>query len=221
MVKVITIEREFGSGGGAIAAALAEKLNWKLWDQAITGELAKRLKCNVAAVEKREERLDPAFYRLMKTFMRGSYEAGMQGSGLDLLDADHLVRLSEKVISSIAEQGNCVIVGRGAPWFVRDRTDCLNVFVFARPEDKVRRLRKLGRSTEEAQELVETVDRERAAFIKKYFGKDWPSRELYHLMVNSSIGQAHTLDTILEMKSRLDGIPSSLADLNQGVAAVT
>ena len=80
MINVVTIEREYGAGAPAIAEGLAKRLGWTLWDNELTCAIARRLKCDVAAVEKREERLDPAFYRLAKIFMRGSYESSFIGS---------------------------------------------------------------------------------------------------------------------------------------------
>src|SRR5690242_7765046 len=71
MIRVITVEREYGSGGGVVAKKLADYLGWRLWDHAITCEIAKRLRCDISAVEQREERCDTTFYRLLKTFMRG------------------------------------------------------------------------------------------------------------------------------------------------------
>jgi len=197
VVNILTIEREFGSGAAAIAKALAERLGWTLWDHEITCEIAKRLKCDVASVEQREERLDPTFYRLAKIFMRGSYEESFTGGGLELLDAEHLARLFEKVVKDIAGRGRCIIVGRGAPWFLRQRSDAFHVFVYASTEEKIRRLTAIGKSREEAEHLIETVDRERAAFIRKFYGRVWPQRDLYHVMLNSEMGDNAAVDLIL------------------------
>jgi len=71
------------------------------------------------------------------------------------------------------------------------------VFIYAPFDEKIRRERRAGRSAAEATQLVETVDRERAAFIKKYFDKEWPDRQLYHLMINSGLGDERVVQTIL------------------------
>ena len=73
-MRVITIDREYGSGGGEIAAQLAKRLGWKLWDQRLTDEIARRLDCERRTVEEREEHRDPVMYRLFKSFLRGSFE---------------------------------------------------------------------------------------------------------------------------------------------------
>jgi cytidylate kinase len=197
MIRIITIEREYGSGAAAIAQKLADRLGWKLWDRDITCAIAKRLRCDVKSVEQREERLDPAFYRLVKAFMRGSYEDSMGAGNIELLDAEHLAKLFERVILDVSANGNCVIVGRGAPYFLRDRDDVFSVFLYAPIEEKMRRLAAIGKSHEEAEEAIERVDRERAAFIKKYFGRTWPFRELYHMMLNTRFGDEMVMDLML------------------------
>jgi cytidylate kinase len=198
MIRVLSIEREFGSGGGGIAQAIADRLGWAFWDHGITCEIARRLKCDIAAVERREERLDPTFYRLMKAFMRGSYEGSIEsGGGMELLDAEHLAMHFEKLVNDIANKGKAVIVGRGAAWFLRERTDAMHVFIYAPHHEKFRRLLSQGRSEEEATRLLETVDKERSAFVKKYYGKDWPDRQLYDLFINSRIGDEAVISTVL------------------------
>ncbi len=211
MINVITIEREYGAGGGTIARMLSERLGWSLWDREITNEIARRLNCDVHSVEEREERLDPTYYRLLKVFMRGSYEASFSGSNLELLDADGLFRLFETVVKEIAARGNCVIVGRASSYYLRDSGNALRTFIYAPHDDKIRRLTSQGTSREEAEELVLTVDKERAAFVKKYHGKAWPLRELYHLMINSQVGDELVLKTILTEMELLNGKVSTLS----------
>src|ERR1700690_3599067 len=77
MIRIITVEREFGAGGAAIAEKIAERLGWKLWDQALTAEIARLAQVDRASVERLDERCDPLFYRLMKVFIRGSYERSL------------------------------------------------------------------------------------------------------------------------------------------------
>ena len=211
MIKTIAIEREYGSGAAAIGKALADRLGWTLWDREITCEVARRLKCDVQSVEQREERPDPTFYRLVKVFMRGSYEESLQGGGrLELLDAEHLALLFEKLATDIAAKGNSVIIGRGAPWFLRNRDDTLRVFVYASVEEKIRRLKAQGKTQSEAEDLIASVDRQRASFVKQYYGANWPERYLYHLMINSSVGNEAVIKLILSEMDLL-GASSRLA----------
>jgi cytidylate kinase len=204
VINVIAVEREYGSGAGTIAQKLADRLGWSLWDRQFTFEIARRLKCDVTAVEQREERLDSTFYRLAKIFMRGSFEQAYTGGGLELLDAEGLARCFEKIVNDVAERGNCVMVGRGSPHFLRDRPETFRVFIYAPYQEKLRRLLALGNKREEAEQLLETVDEERAAFVKRYYNKTWPSRDLYHLMINSIVGDQMVIDTILTEINMLD-----------------
>jgi cytidylate kinase len=197
VIRTVTIEREYGSGAGAIAKKLAARLKWTLWDEKITQEVAKRLKCDVRAVEQREEKPDSTFYRLMKVFMRGSYEERFSGSGTELLDAESLSSLFETVIKDVAGRSPCVIVGRAAPWFLRERDDNMGLFIFAPYHEKLRRLLAIGKTQDEAEEQLEHMDEDRAAFVKRYYGKNWPQRDLYHLMINSIIGDEAVIDLAL------------------------
>ena len=154
-------------------------------------------------MERLDERCDSRFYRLMKVFMRGSYERSLPVAGLETFDADSMVAFMAPVIQGAAAEGNCVIVGRGAPYFLRGREDAFHVFIYAPWEEKIRRVRLSGKSEEEALELVSTIDQERATFIQRYFGKEWPNRHQYHLMINSKIGDELVVNTILNEVSAL------------------
>jgi cytidylate kinase len=200
MVNIITIEREYGCGGGDIAQKVAQQLGWKLWDQWLTEEIARLAHCPKAVVEAREERNDPLYYRLFKSFMRGSYEGSINAPKLNLVDSETILRVTRRVVEHAAERGNCVIVGRGSQQFLKNRPDTLRVFLYAPREDKVRRLLARGKSEREAEELVDTVDRERADFIQKYFNVEWPDRAIYHSMMNTTIGDEAVVRMILEFK---------------------
>lgn len=196
VIRIITIEREYGSGARDIARELAHRLAWKLWDDRLTEEIARLAHCKQSAVRMREERRDPVYYRLFKSFAMGSYEGSPDASSVEMLDADSIVRLSERVVEQAAEEGNCVIVGRGSQHFLRSRGDTLRFFLYASAQDKTRRLVEEGKTETDAQALVGTVDRERAAFIRKYFHAEWPNRSLYHAMLNTAGGNEMVIRAI-------------------------
>jgi len=199
MFRIITIEREYGSGAAEIAKRLASRLGWKLWDRELTEEIARVARVDTAAVSKCEERVDGRFQRLVKVFWRGSYE---RSTNLDFeysFDADRMVEIGERVMHEIASQGNCVIVGRGAPYHLRERPDAFHVFLYAPRAEKLRRI----------QRLVETVDRERIEFVKHYFGADWPTRSLYNLMINTLIGNEKVIEVVLNTMKTLEERSSS------------
>ena len=201
-IRVITLEREYGSGGGVIAEKVAARLGWKLWDQSLTEEIARRLDCECSAVEEHEERRDPAYYRLLKSFMRGSFEGSLNAPRLKMVDTECVREVVQKILPGIAEAGNCVIVGRGSAYYLGSRPDAFHVFIYAPFQDKVRRLLSRGKSEKEAIELAETVDRDRADFIKQYFNVEWPGRHRFHLMVNSGMGDEVAVEVILDVAAR-------------------
>src|SRR5208283_462537 len=130
MKRIVVIEREFGAGAGAIADKLAHRLGWKLLDHALTEEIAKLAKASPEACKECEERVDPWLYRLAKVFWRGSHERSVTLPDAEIVDADCLICLTQEVIKKAAEAGQCVIVGRAAAYFLRERTDTFYAFLY-------------------------------------------------------------------------------------------
>jgi cytidylate kinase len=93
-----------------------------------------------------------------------------------------IANTAEKVVREAAREGNCVIVGRRSAYYLQSNPDAFHVLVYAPFEEKLHRLRSMGKSAEEAHLLA---DQERAAYIRRYFKVEWPLREIYHLMINS------------------------------------
>jgi len=209
MYSVITVEREFGCGGSEISAQLAERLGWTLWDHALTEAIAKLADVDCAAVEQRQEKVDSTFHRLAKVFWRGSYERSVAQTGSDFFDADCMVEMAGQVMQKAAAAGKCVIVGRGAPYFLREHPDAFHVFLYAPYAEKLRRLRETGSPIAgNPEELLNTVDRDRIAFVKRYFNADWPTRSLYHLMLNTAVGDEIVIATILDAMRALERKPT-------------
>ena len=204
MINVITIDREYGSGAAGIASKLAQRLGWKLWDELLTIEIARIMGCDCPTVEEREERRDALHYRLFKAFMRGSFEGTLNAQRVKIVDADCIREASERVVLEAAKQGNCVIVGRGSAYYLQSNPAAFHVFVYAPLEEKVQRLIGMGKSEDEAYLLAETVDQDRASYIKQYFKVEWPSRHNYQLMLNSSLGDEAVVEVILESIAILD-----------------
>ncbi|MGB6384951.1 MAG: cytidylate kinase-like family protein [Terriglobales bacterium] len=211
MIRIVTLEREFGCGGGGIACELARHLGWKLWDQQLTSAIAQRAQVAESAVALCDERVDSRLYRLAKTFWRGSYERGMAMTAAHAFDTDRMMAMVEEIMHSIATEGNAVIVGRGAPFFLREREDTFRVFTYAPHDEKIRRVLEMGKSREEAEDLVENVDKERMAYIKHYFNADWPTRALYHMMINTVVGNENVIATILNGMQTLEAHPAETA----------
>jgi cytidylate kinase len=107
------------------------------------------------------------------------------------------------------QEGNSVIVGRGAPYFLREQADAFHVFLYAPRAEKIRRLLHGGSTRAEAEENVDSVDRQRITFVKHYFDADWPTRSLYHLMINTAIGNEAVIQTILDTMHLVEGRPKA------------
>jgi cytidylate kinase len=207
MIRIVTVEREYGSGAGVVAQHLAQRLGWKLWDQSLTDEIARQMECPGQTVQEREERRDPLHYRLFKAFMRGSFEGTVNAARLKMVDADCIVDVTRKIVTTIAAEGHAVMVGRGSAYYLQGRPDAYHVFVYAPFEEKVRRLQATGKSEQEAIDLAETVDRDRAEYIKQYFNIEWPARHCFHLMINSVMGDERVVQNILGSVSIFENQP--------------
>jgi len=209
MFRLITIEREYGCGGGAIAAELASQLGWKLWDHLITEEIARLANVDCSAVMRCDERMDSRLHRLAKSFWRGSYERNSAALGSQVFDTDRMMSMMQETMNKIAREGNAVVVGRGAPYLLREDPSAFHVFLYAPRAEKIRRTMAEDNSEEEAIDLVDSVDRERVAYVKHYFNADWPTRSLYHLMVNTAVGNAAVVHTVLDTMRLVEGLPKA------------
>src|SRR5579863_8713857 len=208
MFRIITIEREFGSGAARIAVQLASRLGWKVWDKLLTDEIARIAKVDPSAVKRCDERMDSRLHRLAKVFWRGSYERNSPLSS-QMFDTDRMMTMMQEIMDRIGREGNAVIVGRGAPYFLREHPDAFHVFLYAPRAEKIRRTIGEGYSEQEADEMVNTIDRERIAYVKHYFNADWPTRSLYHLMLNTAVGNEPVISTVLDTMRLVEGRPKA------------
>jgi cytidylate kinase len=194
-IRNITIDREVGCGGVEIAAQVARRLNWKLIDKCLIHDIAKMAQVDEEAVKKLDEHPDPLLTRISRLFWGGGAERGVASP--DYFDCKKMTELTHSVFLQAAEEGHRVIVGRGAPYHLAGREDTFHVFLYAPRDFKIERVRKYCTSGQHAEQVIDTADRERAAFIKQHFHIDWPERHVYHLMVNTALGEDAAVDTIL------------------------
>jgi len=209
MFRLVTIEREYGCGGATIAAQLADRLGWKLWDHLLTEEIARLANVECAAVMRCDERMDSRLHRLAKSFWRGSYERNSAAIGSQVFDTDCMMSMMQETMNKIAREGNAVVVGRGAPYLLRESPNAFHVFLYAPRSEKIRRVMVEGHSREDAEEQVDSVDRERIAYVKHYFNADWPTRSLYHVMLNTAVGNEPVVQTILDTMRLVEGRPKA------------
>jgi cytidylate kinase len=218
MFRLITIEREYGCGAASIAAQLADHLGWKLWDHLLTEEIARAAQVDPSAVKRCDERMDSRFHRFAKTFWRGSYERSATLGG-QMFDTDCMMEMMQETMNRIGREGDAVIVGRGAPYFLRENPCAFHVFLYAPRSEKIRRIVADGHSEQDAIEQVDSVDRERIAYVKHYFNADWPTRSLYHVMLNTAVGNEPVIQTILDTMHLVEGRPKATDYENPNVSA--
>ena len=197
MFNVITISREYGSGGGTLAQLLANRLGWKLVNESLLTEVAKRAKVNPEIVARYDECVDPWFHRLVKGLWQGGYEGLATTVDTRTMDSESMARLAGEIIREAAELGKCVIVGRGAQCILRRRHDVFHVSVFGPHHQKIQRMRGRLAPGMDAERFMEETDRRRAAYIRRFYGEDWKDRRLYHLVISSALGIETVADTIL------------------------
>lgn len=198
MIRVITISREYGSGGGSIGRFLASRLNWKLVDAPLITEIARIARIDPALAERYDEETDPWFQRVVKALWHGGFEGAATADGAGTpVDADAIAAIWHKILLESAEIGNCVTVGRGGQCLLQDRDDAFHVSVYAPMEERIERLRQRLPAGSNFEAIARENDRKRAAYIQRHFGQDWTNRHLYNLMLCSSMGIEKACDTIL------------------------
>jgi Cytidylate kinase-like family len=215
MIRAVTIEREFGCGGSEIAAKLAGLLGWKLWDHELIQEIARLTNSTPQAVEQREWKNDPAVYRIFKSFLRGAFEGGLPPTHrLELLDARRIATVSELAVSRALSDGPCVIVGRGSQYFLRNRGDVFRTFLYASRTFKIHRLITAGTPQETAITDVDTIDRDRAAFVKRYLNLNWPEIHLYDAMFNTEKGDSFVAEMLAHCVQQVTGRASVVPEFS-------
>jgi len=204
MKQLLLIDQEYGAGAITIGEKIAKRLNWNFFDQVLTDEIARLAKIPAEVCQRRLERNDPVLQRLVNVIWRGSFDRNLPSPDLAILDSRRLASLVQQVIEQTAEKKPCVIIGRGAPYFLHNRTDTFCVFLYASRELKYRRVLKRVGNEAEAIHLVDTIDEDRRKFIKHHFGHEWPNRQLFHAMLNTGVGDDITIETILNLLSAVN-----------------
>jgi len=195
-VRVITIAREYGSGGAAIGQELATRLGWKLLDRELILELARRAHVQPSEVSQMDERPCSFIARLLKAFWLGNIYT-WSGPAPEVVDPDYLAELSAIVVREAAKLGQCVIVGRGAQCVLREHEDAFHVFVYGSRQEKLKRIQNRHPTHTECEAALDEFDRIRAAYIRTYYRCDWANRHLYQLMINADAGIDRAVAAIL------------------------
>lgn len=179
MKKIITISREFGSGGRYIGELLARELGYAFYHKDIIEQVAGQTGLSHKYIEERGE-----YAPTNNIFSYSFIGRDTKGSSLD----DYIFKIQRNIICDIAEKGNCIIVGRCADYILRNRADVLNVFIHGNTPEKCSRIMKLyDKKEKEALALMKDTDKKRAINYTYYTDQKWGEAKNYVLCVNSSI----------------------------------
>ena len=189
MIRVITVEREYGSLGADFAHRLASHLGWRPIDHCLVEEVAREAGVSRSMAEEFDERLDPWYYSMGKAFWHGSVERLPAPPMGRVFDSERMVELVRSYLKDCAALGQCVIVGRGGACALAGVPGVFHIFVYASMARKIRWFEQQfpDRGAEARREL-EATDARREHYIRRFYGQDWTDRRLYHLMLNSCMG---------------------------------
>ena len=189
MIHLITVEREYGSRGAEFAHHLATHLGWKIIDECLIEEIARKAGVSKKLAERCDERADPWYYRYGKAFWHGSLDRLPALPESEIFDSQRMVEFVRDYLINIAEQGRCVVVGRGAACVLARVPHCFHVFVYASMWRKVKWFEEqFPDHAGQAEQEIAATDRRRAEYVRQYYNYDWADRRLYHLMINSCMG---------------------------------
>jgi cytidylate kinase len=196
--RVLTVNREFGSGGGRIAETIAKWLGWKLLDRDIIDAIAYAAHVDKKVVKHYDEHVDSWLRRINQQAMRSAaLAAGLELGEDSVFDAEEMVKISQKIIEKAYVDGNCVIVGRGSQCVLQHKPDVFHAFVYAPYKERIERLHQRLEKGANAESRLRTVDEERAKYLQQYYGKCWTNPHLYDLMLSSHEDEDATAKVIL------------------------
>ncbi|MDR3702826.1 MAG: cytidylate kinase-like family protein [Candidatus Sulfopaludibacter sp.] len=199
----MTIAREYGSGGGAIAERIAKQLGWELLDRKLIEAIAQTADVDTEMARRYDERVDSWFHRINRGGLENvAIEAGAPPEEAMFFDAERMAAFAKRVISDAGARGQCVIVGRGGQCVLQNHPETLHVFVYAPWSDRVVRAARRVASQRDIEDVIRLTDQARARHIRRYFGRDWKDPQLYHLMIGSHLGDEEVVRTIIQVIER-------------------
>ncbi|MGA2171224.1 MAG: cytidylate kinase-like family protein [Terracidiphilus sp.] len=199
MFNVLTIAREYGSGGSDIGRKVAELLGWECLDKQIIERVAAMGKVEPAWAAQADEHAIAWWERVMKSFRQGGPESYI-GEGSELgVDRDTVQIFTARIIQEAAKVGNCVIIGRSAQCVLRHHPHVLRMLVYAPLNEKVARMKLRHPHEQNVQALLRRIDSERLHYARYYYDCDSADPRLYHISMNSTLG----VDTCARMVAQI------------------
>ncbi|HHU05842.1 MAG TPA: cytidylate kinase-like family protein [Clostridiales bacterium] len=181
---VITISREYGSGGRTVGILLAEELGINCYDRAVIEKAAEKSGMSPEFIENVEEKAASSFFFNLS---QATYSSFTPVLTYDVHPTDKAFFAQAEVIREIASHGSAVIVGRCADYILRDEPDAIHVFLHGDREDRLRRIiSEYGIPEQEAREQIKQIDKGRANYYKSYTGGTWGDSRRYDMCINTS-----------------------------------
>ncbi len=187
-MPIVTVSRQYGSGGSEVAERVASALGWQLYDNAVVDEVASRLGITAAEVSAREERLPTLSERLASAISLSAPE--MMPTVVDAAvppSEERIVDVTQRVMEEAVQAGPAVIVGRGAQCMLATRSDAIHVFCYASIEALTNYVvEHQGLRPDEARKLVQETNARREEYVKRHWKREWRDLANYHLCVNTA-----------------------------------
>ena len=182
MKSIITISREFGSGGRTIGRLVAEQLGYQFYDRELVNQVAERSGFSPEFIEESGEYASAKSSLLFAMATAGQYSA----DGLSMHDRLYIEQT--RFIEELAGQGRCVIVGRCADYILREHKDCLHVFIHADMKSRAKRIvERYGEKDKSPEKRLAEKDQKRRVYYKNYTGRNWGQAQNYDLCLNSGV----------------------------------
>lgn len=195
---IINIGRQLGSGGRQIGEILASKLDISFYDKELIQIASQESGLGKEFFEKFDEKnshsIFGGLFGLRGTFTEEQYSNSY-------LNNETLFKIQSDVIRKLAEEQSCIFVGRCADYVLKDNPLCLNIFISADMDDRIKRVaEKENMPVNKAKDLIEKTDKKRAAYYNYYSNKVWGAADSYHLCINSSyLGIDETVNYIIQL----------------------
>lgn len=187
-MAVITISRQYASGGSYIANRVAEELGWTLIDNEFVDRVAEHAGLTPEEVEVREERVPRLIERLARALATSSPEIFVPAGAAQDATGDRIVRMTERVIAEAVQHGDVVMVGRGAQAYLGEREQTLHVYIVASRQARiVAAVGRLGQSPDKARSCVDEIDEQRRRYVRTHYQREWDHAASYHLVLNSDV----------------------------------
>jgi cytidylate kinase len=201
-MPLITVSRQYGSGGSEVAERVATALGWHLYDNAVVDEVARRLGMSTEEVSARDERVPSLPERIASAMALGVPEVMPTVADLATQPSEErIVAMTQRVIEEAVQAGPAVLVGRGAQCMLAARADALHVYCYAPPEALASyAITNLGVSPADAHRVVADNNHQREQYVKRHWKRNWRDVSNYHLCINTAwLGLDGAADLIVQI----------------------